>query len=225
MVYKPRVFTGLVQAVGSIARLTLVQEGRRLAVDVALAPEHRTMGASVAVSGACLTVVGATDSTLEFDVGFETLDKTVLGELKAGRPVNIEPSLRIGDPLGGHLVSGHVDGVGRVTRTTKRGDALQVHIAAPPDLHRFIAPKGSICVDGVSLTVNAVDAQGFEVGLVPHTLEATTFSELAPGVRVNLEVDQVARYLARLLETGEGGAGVSRDLLLRNGFIETGHQS
>ena len=202
MVYKPRVFTGLVQAVGSIARLTPVQEGRRLAVDVMLAPEHRKLGASIAVNGACLTVVTDAEHTLEFDVGFETLDKTTLGELAAGGKVNIEPSLRIGDPLGGHLVSGHVDGVGRVTHTTSRGDALQVHIAAPPELHRFIAPKGSICVDGVSLTVNAVDPQGFEIGLVPHTLQATTFSTLTPGVRVNLEVDQVARYLARLVEAG-----------------------
>lgn len=222
VVYNPGVFTGLVQALGTVARVTAVAQGRRLRLQVELAPEHRRVGASVAVNGACLTVVATEARALDFDVGFETLERTELGALAAGDRVNVEPSLRIGDPLGGHLVSGHVDGVGRVTRTTPRGEALQVHVAAPRELYRFIAPKGSICVDGVSLTVNAVDDEGFEVGLVPHTLAVTTFSELRPGRRVNLEVDQVARYLARLVEVGgDASQGVSHELLLRAGFIDS----
>jgi riboflavin synthase len=188
-------FTGIVQAVGKIVRL------QPLEIDCAsLDLSDVSVGDSICVQGVCLTVTSLTSRSFTADVSAETLRVSA----GLGRPgaVNLEKSLALSERLGGHLVSGHVDGVGQVIR--RQGGVIAFR--APAELARFIARKGSICVDGVSLTVNAVDGAEFEVNLIPHTLEVTTLSRLQPGSKVNLEVDLVARYVARLLET----SGINR---------------
>lgn len=219
-------FTGLVRGVGTVERVIAGAQQRTFTIGVpqgVLSPADLALGASVAVSGVCLTVTASTATSFTVEAAFETLAITTLGELRVGCRVNLEPSLRVGDALGGHLVSGHVDGLARVRSLTRRGDALEVWFDAPAALLPFIAVKGSVCVDGVSLTVNAVDRRGFAVGLIPHTLAATTLGERAVGDALNLEVDLLARYVARLLGAGEGrAAGEGPDLraaLRRAGFV------
>jgi len=182
------VFTGIVREVGRVESF----DGHRLVV---AAQTSAAEGDSVSVDGVCLTAVDG--SRLAFDVVDETLSRTTLGTLKTGDRVNLEPALRAGDPLGGHMVQGHVDGIGRV-----REAAEVVWVDAPTELLRYCVEKGSITVDGVSLTVAALDEQGFAVALVPHTLEATTLGELEPGDPVNLEVDVLAKYVEKLLLPG-----------------------
>ena len=196
-------FTGIVQAVGRIANVAKQGDGLRLAVDAGVRHiADVAVGDSVCVNGCCLTVVAIHGATLEFDVSAETLRCTT--GLDVTGDVNLELALRLADRLGGHLTSGHVDGVGTVTRFAAIvGDAYGswfLEIDAPAELARFIAPKGSIAVNGVSLTVNAVAGARFAVNLIPHTLSVTTLQRLAPGAAVNLEVDLVARYVARLAE-------------------------
>jgi riboflavin synthase len=196
-------FTGIVQSVGRIARATKHGDGVRLAVTTGLkASDGVAIGDSVCVSGCCLTVVAMLGATLEFDVSAETLRCTT--GLDGPGDVNIELALRLADRLGGHLTTGHVDGVGTVTRFAAiEGDAYGswfLEVEAPAELARFIATKGSIAVNGVSLTVNGVTGARFAVNLIPHTLEVTTLRRLAPGAAVNLEVDVIARYVARLNE-------------------------
>jgi riboflavin synthase len=192
-------FTGIVQSVGRIASVTPRTEGVRLAVDTGIFAEGDiAVGDSVALNGCCLTVVAIDGPTLRFDVSAETLRCTA--GLDARGAVNLEKALRLSDRLGGHLMSGHVDGVGvveQVTAVAEEGSVL-LYVAAPGELARFVAPKGSIAVDGVSLTVNAVDGRRFSVNLIPHTLAVTTLAALRAGARVNLEVDLIARYLERL---------------------------
>ena len=196
-------FTGIVGGVGRIVAAIARADGLRLSVDPgALDVDDVREGDSIAVAGCCLTVVAKARSELSFDVSAETLSCTA--RLDGPGRVNLEKALRLSDRLGGHLVSGHVDGVGVVVVVEAVGDpggSARLVIDAPHELARFIAPKGSIAVDGVSLTVNAVTGRRFAVNLIPHTLAVTTLRELAPGARVNLEVDQVARYVARLQET------------------------
>jgi len=196
------VFTGIVQAVGRIASATPHGDGLRIAVEAAaLGVDGVKAGDSIAVAGCCLTVVAVERDRLCFDVSAETLSCTT-GLDRTGR-VNLEPALRLSDRLGGHLVSGHVDGIGSVIRAEVVGAAdgsRVLEIESPVALLRFIAPKGSVAVDGVSLTVNTVAQRHFAVNLIPHTLTATTLRELTRGARVNLEVDLVARYVARLHE-------------------------
>ena len=197
-------FTGIVQAVGRIAAAKPAADGLRLSLDTGtLDLSDLEVGDSVAVSGCCLTIVAVGKGTLAFDVSAETLRCTA--RLDRPGPVNLEKALQLSDRLGGHLVSGHVDGVGVVTRfepATSDGANVELEIEAPAELARFIASKGSIAVDGVSLTVNAVTGRRFAVNLIPHTLAVTTLGGLATGARVNLEVDMVARYLARLHDIG-----------------------
>lgn len=216
-------FTGLVQAVGQLRELRSAEKARRVVVAVELPSGARSLGASVAVNGVCLTVTESSSDAFSADIAFETLDKTTLGDLREGARVNIEPSLRLGDPLGGHLVSGHVDGVGKIRSIESRGEAWRVGVWVPEPLRRFIATKGSICIDGVSLTVNEVDDEGFYVGIVPHTLSVTTLGKAREGQPVNLEVDLLARYVERILLRGgdanDGHKGVSHEQLLRAGFI------
>jgi riboflavin synthase len=178
-------FTGIVREVGRVVSF----DGSRLVVDAATTA---ALGDSVAIDGVCLTVADG-GGALAFDVVPETIARTTLGRLSAGDAVNVEPALRAGEPLGGHIVQGHIDGVGRVREL---GDL--VWFDPPPELLRYVAEKGSIAVDGVSLTVAAVDDLGFAVALVPHTLEATTLGALAPGDDVNLETDVLAKYVERL---------------------------
>lgn len=214
-------FTGLVRAVGRVRSLQEAPQARRVVVEAQLAEGDRILGASVCVSGVCLTVVDSGPDYFAADIGFETLDRSTLGKLQRGDGVNLEPSLRMGDPLGGHLVSGHVDGVGRLRSIEARGDARKLWFWVPEPLRRYIAEKGSICIDGVSLTVNEIDDEGFSVGIIPHTLAETTLGQRKVGDDVNLEVDLLARYVERLFTGTDAHAPkseVSWSTLARAGF-------
>ena len=199
-------FTGIVQAVGTIETLTALEGEMRGGVRVTVEAGGLDLsdverGDSVCVQGACLTVVDIAGERLAFDVSRETLDCTT-GLAHPGK-VNLETSLGLGDKLGGHLVTGHVDGVGEVLRFDPAGESVRLRLRAPAVLAKYVARKGSICVDGVSLTVNRVDGDVFEINLIPHTLAVTTLARLAPGVKVNLEVDLIARYVERVLSAAE----------------------
>jgi len=193
-------FTGIVQAVGRIATAQAMSDGLKLTLDAGtLDLSDLGVGDSVAVSGCCLTVVSVDQTKLAFDVSAETLRCTA--RLDRPGPVNLEKAMRLSDRLGGHLVAGHVDGVGIVTRFERAasdGENVELEVEAPAELAHFIASKGSIAVDGVSLTINGVAGRRFSVNLIPHTLAVTTLGSLATGARVNLEVDMIARYVARL---------------------------
>ena len=192
-------FTGIVQATGRIARIEKRGGDVRLVVTAAgIEPAEIALGDSICVSGCCLTVVAREGDTLAFDVSNESLSLTTLGGLRDGDAVNLEKALRLSDRLGGHLVSGHVDGVGSIVSVAPDARSQRWVLEAPAALARYIAAKGSICVDGVSLTVNAVAGRRFEVNLIPHTVEVTTFADRRVGDRVNLEADMLARYVERL---------------------------
>jgi riboflavin synthase len=191
-------FTGLVADVGTVERIDGEADGARLRVRTALAGELAA-GDSIAVNGACLTAAAVASDAFEADVMNQTLDRTSLGELDAGARVNLELPLRPDDRIGGHLVQGHVDGTGRVADVAEDGFARRVTIEAPDELRRYVVERGSVTVDGVSLTVTALRGDRFEVSLVPETLERTTLGEAAPGRVVNLEVDVLARYVESLM--------------------------
>ena len=216
-------FTGIVQAVGKIQGVDACGEDVRLRVHAgSLALSCLRPGDSVAVNGVCLTAVDISSDGFWTDVSGETMARTTLGALRPGDAVNLEKSLTLSTPLGGHLVTGHVDGVGEVTARRPAGRSVRFQILAPASLAHYIARNGSICVDGVSLTVNAVDGAGFGVNIVPHTFTHTTLGTLQPSRRVNLEVDIVARYLERLLlgpRAAEPGSGLSRAFLAAHGFL------
>lgn len=211
-------FTGIIAAIGKIdvvqpkgGDLSLIVATQQLTLsDVAL-------GDSIAINGVCLTVVNINSSTLTFDVSRESLDRTSLGNVKAGSEVNLEKALAVGERLGGHFVSGHVDGLGCVLSMKESARSVQFRFEMPADLGRYIAEKGSICIDGVSLTVNNVGEQWFEVNIIPHTMQETIMSSYAVGTKVNLEVDLIARYLERLLP--ETNSTITRDTLVKHGFI------
>lgn len=203
-------FTGIVQALGSVLRVEPRAGDVELAIEV---PEgylaETSLGDSIAVSGCCLTVTQMTDGSFTADVSRETLSLTTLGDWKIGDRVNLEKALRAGDALGGHYVSGHVDGVATVTSVEDDARSRRVEFTVPAPLARYIARKGSVTVDGVSLTVNGVSPAGsgsprFDVNLVPHTLEVTVLGSHRPGTRVNLEVDVIARYLERMMGDAQG---------------------
>lgn len=199
-------FTGLIEAVGTLASRELVGGDARLRIAIGSLPfADVQLGESIAVNGVCLTVVAFDATGFDADASNETLAMTTLGRLAPGGPVNLERAMRPSDRLGGHMVSGHVDGVGQVLEVRDDARAQRWRFGAPAGLLRYVAAKGSICVDGVSLTVNAVDDEGFEVALVPHTIAHTAFGRTAIGDAVNLEVDLVARYVERLLQAREPG--------------------
>lgn len=196
-------FTGIVQQVGEIQRLEprAAGEGADLRLTIAFGaidPARLALGASISVDGVCLTVAELGERWFAADVSGETLRVTTLGARQAGARVNLEPALRAGDSLGGHWVSGHVDGIAEVLATSQDARSLVVRLAAPATLARYIARKGSVTLDGVSLTVNEVDGAEFTVNLVPHTLQATTLGALRPSAKLNLEIDVLARYVERL---------------------------
>lgn len=194
-------FTGIVAVTGRIAAVSGGADARRIAVETGgLSTSGWKVGDSVAVSGVCLTLVAVGPGRFEADLSGETLARTTLGALAPGSRVNLEAALAAGAPLGGHLVSGHVDGVATVRGAREEGGALRAAVEAPAALARFVAEKGSVTLDGVSLTVGAVRGSEFDVHLVPHTRAVTTLGALAPGQPLNLEVDLLARYLDRLLE-------------------------
>lgn len=193
-------FTGIVQDVGRIAALEARGGDLRVTVEVdRLSLAQTRAGDSIAVAGVCLTVLDLTSRTFAADVSNETRSLTTFGDFVVGARVNLEPALRAGDALGGHLVSGHVDGLGTVLDLGGDARSMRVRFRAPNALARYLARKGSVTIDGVSLTVNEVEGEVFGVNLIPHTWTVTTLGELTPGRRVNLEIDQVARYVERLL--------------------------
>ncbi|HEV7352430.1 MAG TPA: riboflavin synthase [Brevundimonas sp.] len=194
-------FTGIITDVGRIRRVSATDRDRRYEVETAWDVAGIDLGASISHAGCCLTVVEKGDGWFAVEVSNETLSKTTLGAWVEGQAVNLERAARLGDELGGHIVSGHVDGLGRVLAITPEGGSHRIEIEAPAPLHRYIAPKGSITVDGVSLTVNAVEDRVFGVNIIPHTWEVTTLGRLAVGDQVNFEIDMLARYLARWQET------------------------
>jgi riboflavin synthase len=198
------VFTGIVEGLGKVESLRASTGGtRRLTVKTDLPVGNLSLGASVAVNGACLTVVARRSgrpSSFQADVGPETLACTTLGSLAPGTQVHLEQALRLGDPVGGHMVSGHIDGTGQVESARKQGSSLALRVKAPDEIARFLVKKGSIAIDGVSLTINQVEGTSFEVLLIPHTLEVTLLGKLRPGSKVNLEADMIAKQVARFVE-------------------------
>jgi riboflavin synthase len=217
-------FTGIIQAIGEVAALESRGEDLRLRVRTGkLDLDGVRIGDSIATSGVCLTVVELPGDGYWADVSGETLAVTGIGKLKVGDRVNLEKALTPSTPLGGHLVSGHVDGIGEVVSRRDDGRSVRFRMRAPDKLARYIAAKGSVCVDGISLTVNAVEGAAFELNIVPHTLAETTMGEFQAGRTFNLEVDIIARYLERLLlgeaAADSGATGVTAELLQRCGFI------
>ena len=194
-------FTGIVAAVGEVVKCEPADDDRRLWVRSALLGDC-VMGASVAVDGVCLTVVERDGDICRFDVSAETVRRSTLTTLAAGDRVNLERPLRAGDELGGHLVQGHVDGVGEVVSVAADGEGRMLRVSAPPALARYLVEKGSVTVDGVSLTITSVDDGAFGIALIPHTLAVTTLGEARAGTRVNLEIDVFARYVEKLNGTG-----------------------
>jgi len=197
-------FTGIIQSVGRVAAIEPRGGDLHLVIDASelasrIDAQRLAVGESVAVNGCCLTVLEPAAGRFSADVSRESLALTTLGDLAAGDPVNLEPALRAGDPLGGHLMSGHVDGRAQVVSLQRDARSMRVVIEVPEAFARFIAPKGSVGLDGISLTVNEVTGRRFGVNLIPHTAEVTTFGSLREGQWVNLEVDPMARYLERLL--------------------------
>jgi riboflavin synthase len=211
------VFSGIVKGLGRVAGQTAIGGDTRLAIE--FDPSQIPVpvpGASIAVNGVCLTASRCDPASFEADVSTETLAVTTLAALTAGSRVNLEPSLRLGDPMDGHWVSGHVDGVGRVLEVAPAARSVRLRIELPEGLARYVARKGSIAVDGVSLTVNAVEGRQFDVNIVPHTRDVTVISEYRAGHTVNIEVDIVARYLERLL--GAGAPALNLEFLHTHGY-------
>jgi riboflavin synthase len=220
------VFTGLVQAIGRIKAIQSSGLDRRFEIDSdKLDLSGVVVGDSIAVSGVCLTVTAKLLSGFRVDVSAETLSCSTFADLKVGDAVNLEKSLTLSTPLGGHLVSGHVDGIGTIEERREEGRSIRFTILAPSALARYIAAKGSICIDGISLTVNAVQGAKFDINIIPHTLQETTIKHYRQGTKINLEVDIVARYLERLLlgertaEWGAGSAGITKEFLAKYGVL------
>ena len=217
-------FTGIIQSVGSIASIESKGTDSRVRIHTGkLSLDDVALGDSIAVNGVCLTAVELPGDGFCADVSGETLSRTTFADIRQGSRVNLEKALTPTTHLGGHLVSGHVDGIGEVIERSDAGRSVKFRIQAPSELARYIATKGSICVDGISLTVNAVDGSIFDLNIVPHTLAETTMDEFQTGSRVNLEVDVIARYLERLLLGGkaaQSGQGITEALLAEHGFLK-----
>jgi riboflavin synthase len=218
-------FTGIIQAVGTVVAMQPTGGDLRLRVETGqLSLDDVAMGDSICTNGACLTVIELPGDGYWADVSVETLDFTTLGALQPGSRVNLEKALTPASRLGGHIVSGHVDGVGEIVGLQEDARSIRVEVSAPKELAKYIAHKGSICIDGISLTVNAVTGKRFELNIIPQTMAETIFSEYRAGSRVNLEVDVIARYLERLL-LGDAAAdatvaaGLSMETLADNGFL------
>lgn len=192
-------FTGIVRELGTVVSVAGNDEGLRVEIDAPATAAGVAIGDSVSINGCCLTAVAVEDGRLAFDAVPETLTRSSLRALEFGARVNLEPALRAGDPLGGHYVQGHVDGVGVVRSVAEEGESRRIWFDAPPELTRYVIEKGSVAVDGVSLTVAALDDEGFAVALIPHTLAETSLGTLEPGTLVNLEADVLAKYVERLM--------------------------
>ncbi|WPB85661.1 riboflavin synthase [Sediminicoccus rosea] len=196
-------FTGIITALGTLREVQPIGQGHDMRLVIGVAPEFlagAALGCSIACSGICLTAVELNADSFAVDASAETLARTTMGRWRAGGRVNLERSLKLGDELGGHLVSGHVDGVGQVLSATPENASVRWRFAVPREIAKYIAVKGSVAIDGVSLTVNEVDAESFGVNIIPHTAAVTSFGTLQPGDAVNIEIDTLARYVARLME-------------------------
>lgn len=192
-------FTGIITDIGRVAEIDTSHGDLRLTIETGFDLSTVALGASIASNGVCLTVIEKLDRAYRVDVSAETIAKTTVGDWTVGTPLNLERSLKLGDELGGHLVYGHVDGLVTVLSVTQDGDSHRWRFRAPPHLARFVAAKGSVALNGVSLTVNEVEGDIFGVNIIPHTAQQTTFGQLRAGDRINLEVDMLARYVARLV--------------------------
>ena len=215
-------FTGIIEGTGKIKSIKPVEEGAQLEVACDFDLERSNVGDSMAVSGCCLTITSRLGNTFWADVSQETLSVTTLGNLEEGSPVNLERPLKMGERLGGHMVQGHVDGVGRVEEIKDSGAAKEFKIRSPESLSRYLVKKGSIAVDGVSLTINQCTGNFFEVMIIPHTQIRTTFQELKVGSHVNLEVDIIGKYVEKLThldsEEYQKGTAITREFLKKHGF-------
>ena len=212
-------FTGIIEDIGTLTALTPAGEVVKLQVQTALDLSDTKLGDSIAINGVCLTVTELAGSLVAFDVGPESLAVTALGRLAVGDRVHMERALRLSDRLGGHLVQGHVDGVGTLAARTQSGDTLQLTIACPPQILALSIQKGSIALDGVSLTINALDDETLSVWLIPHTLEQTVLGERKVGDPINIESDLIGKYVARLLGGRPKESGVTWELLAKSGFL------
>lgn len=214
-------FTGLIEDLGTVRELRRGAAGARLTVATALPMTELAIGESIAVNGVCLTVTGFGGGTFSADLSPESLERSTLGGLASGAPVNLERALRLSDRLGGHLVTGHVDAVAELIERTRDGNAIRLAFRIEPHYCRYLVEKGSIAIDGISLTVNTVAAGSFAVAVIPHTLEVTTLKKVNPGARVNVETDILGKYVERLLRPGEGEGKAALDLqfLAKHGFL------
>lgn len=215
-------FTGLIEDLGTVRELRRESSRVRLTVGTTIPAAELRLGDSVAVNGICLTVVAIGDGSFTADVSPETLERTTLGEAAPGRRVNLERALRLSDRLGGHLVSGHIDAIATITERLQENNAVRFTFRLPAVVNRYVAEKGSVAIDGISLTVNAVTEETFSVAIIPHTLAMTTLQEKKSGDRVNIETDLVARYLARLLGVDgakPAGGSLSLEFLAKHGFM------
>lgn len=212
-------FTGLIEDTGRVTSLLIRSEAGVLSVETALPTAEVAIGDSIAVNGACLTVTAKSNNGLTFDVSPESLSRTTIGTLCSGNRVNLERALRLGDRLGGHIVSGHVDCSGQLSRSENRSGNHVLQFTLPPEYSRYLVEKGSITIDGISLTVNTVSRDGFSVSIIPHTFSNTTLDQLKIGDRVNLETDIIGKYVERLTSPWKPGGGLSMKTLAENGFI------
>jgi riboflavin synthase len=215
-------FTGLIEDLGTLRQIRRGGESVRLVVATGIPMGELTTGESIAVNGICLTVTSFGDGTFTADVSPETLIRTTLGELQRGNPVNLERALRLSDRLGGHMVSGHVDGIGTILERVQDRNAIRFSCRVPADISRFLVEKGSVAIDGISLTVNEIKGDTFSVAVIPHTLAVTTLRDRVVGSRVNIETDIIGKYVEKFLRGKEGDDGKdSLDLqfLAKHGFI------
>lgn len=213
-------FTGIVEGRGRVVRVEYRGQGRRLTLEIPVGLTEVNLGDSINVNGACLTVVEKQRQTIEVDLSWETLQKTILSEAKEGDWLNLERALRPSDRLGGHIVTGHTDGIGEVTEKRTEGDFLRLGVRIPESVSRYVVQKGSIAIDGVSLTVNECQGDKIELTLIPYTLEKTTLLEKRTGDRVNVEADILGKYVEKLLSRGEGRpGGLDQSFLADHGFL------
>lgn len=216
-------FTGIIEGLGSIVGIRPVEQGRQLTIAADFSLEGSKIGDSIAVNGACLTATSISDRRFEVDVSAETLSTTILGEIKISERVNLERALRLSDRLDGHLVSGHVDGTGKIVSKTPKGNATIVTIEVSPSLARYMIKKGSVAVDGTSLTINQCEKNSFSVSIIPHTAKLTTITLKKVGAIVNIETDMIGKYVERFMQptdpdTRTGGA-IDKAFLARTGFL------
>jgi riboflavin synthase len=211
-------FTGLVEDIGTIKSNQTNPAGKRIIIETALPTEEIKLGDSVAIDGVCLTVVQIENKRLHFDVSQESLSRSTLGEKKVSDPVHLERALRLSDRLGGHIVQGHVDGVGQITKLTPCGDATQIDFSCPVKVGKYLIEKGSVAIDGISLTVNERSNEGFSVVLIPHTLEKPNLGAKGLGGKVNLKIDLIAKYVERLLSNTQQSS-LTLGFLEEHGFL------